>query len=230
MPYVRKKKYTRRARRKTKAKGAVFRLQKQMPVGFPKTNAVKLRYVTTNVLDAAPGTMASLAYRANGCFDPEYSVGGHQPNGFDQWSAFYNHYVVVGSKIKVTMALTGTTAAGGMLLGGVFLSDDTTHSTSVTSLMEQSQYRGRKGYYSVNASKPVTVSKGFSAKKFFNVTNITDNWTRLGAQITADPTEQAYFIVFSGNPNSLLDPPELSILVEIEYIVIFSEPKELAQS
>lgn len=231
MPYVKKtRKRSNRRKKRSKKQNYLFRLQRQMPVGFPKTNAVKLRYVTSTILDAAPGAIASVAYRANSCFDPSFAIGGHQPNGFDQWSQFYNHYVVVGSRLKVTMAMTGTTPSGGILLGGVFLSDDTTHSATVSTLMEQSQYRGKKAYYSLSGNRPTTISKGFSTKKFFNVTNITDNWARLGAQITADPSEQAFFIVFTGNPNGSIDAPELSILVEIEYICIFSEPKELPQS
>ena len=60
------------------------------------------------------------------------------------------------------------------------------------------------------------VSKTFSAKKFFNVANVLDNISRIGAPRTANPSEKAFFA--------------MSILVTVEYIVVFSEPRELAQS
>uniref|UniRef100_UPI00404823FF hypothetical protein n=1 Tax=Shewanella sp. TaxID=50422 RepID=UPI00404823FF len=231
MPYVRKtKKRTVRKKRTTKKRGAVFRLQKQMPVGFPKTNAVKLRYVEHVTLDAGIGAIASYAYRANSCFDPNYTGTGHQPNGFDQWSTFYNHYIVVGALMKATFTMADATAAGGIAMCGIFLSDDTTHSTDPLLLMEQSQNRRKLTHYSVNSGRPRTVRKGYSAKKFFNVTNVTDNWTRLGATISASPSEVAFFIPWTANPNAAVDPPAMSVLIEIDFICIFSEPKELAYS
>lgn len=230
MPYVRKKKYTKRARRRTKNTRQVFRLQKQMPVGFPKTNAVKLRYVTYTTLDSTTGSLARHWFRANSAFDPDSSGVGHQPSGYDQWSQFYNHYVIVGSRMKATFSLTGTTDSGGIMICGINLSDDTSATTDPLHLLEQSHTRRKTSYYSVSGGKPTVVTKGFSAKKFFNVTNITDNWARLGANIAADPNEVAFFGVFVGNANGVIDPPQVTILIEIEYICIFSEPKELAES
>lgn len=229
MPYRRTKKNKRNNRRSKKRTG-VFRPQSTLAVGFPKTTAVKLRYVESRTINGGVGSIGSINYRANSCFDPYQSGVGHQPSGFDQWSLFYNHYVVVGSKCKATFSLTGTTASGGISVCGVYLSDDATYSADVNTLMEQSHTKKAKSYYSVEAGKPVTVTKGFSTKKFFNVTNVTDNISRLGAYITANPTENAYFVVFNGNANGTIDPPDVTVLVEIEYIVIFSEPKELPQS
>uniref|UniRef100_UPI0040475A4C hypothetical protein n=1 Tax=Flavobacterium sp. TaxID=239 RepID=UPI0040475A4C len=181
-------------------------------------------------MDAAAGGVSSYAFRANSCFDPNSSGVGHQPSGFDQWTVFYNHHVVVGSICKATFSMTGTTASGGLQICGINLADDSNHSADITTLLEQPLTKARKSYYSVDAGKPTTVRKGFSCKKFFNITNVLDNISRLGSSVVTNPTEEAIFILFTGNPNAGIDPPDLSVLVEIEYVVVFSEPKELAQS
>lgn len=224
---ITKKSYNKRKYRNKKNKG-VFRRQTIMRVGFPKTTCIKLRYVDAIQLNATPGVIDSWGFRANGCFDPDQTGAGHQPSGFDQWSQFYNHYIVVGSKIKCTYGTTSVTTTGGLSIRGIFLSDDTTFSSLVTDLLEQSQ--NNRSISLPSATDPTTTSKTYSAKKYFNITNITDNWSRLGALVTTNPQEQCYFYVYYGNINNTIDPIPLTVLVEIEYIVIFSEPKELPQS
>lgn len=231
MPYAKKtKKRTNKRKRTYKKRRGVFRLQKSMPVGFPKTNVVKLRYVESFEINPTTGALGYHRFRANSCFDPNYTGTGHQPNGFEQWSQFYNHYVVIGSKINVRFTLASlTTDTGGMMVCGVSLTDDVTSTSSLTLLLEQSQTRKTTGVFNFN-NNPRSASKGYSAKKFFNVTNISDNWSRLGALVTASPNEEAYFSVYVGNANAAIDPPTLTCLATIEYICMFSEPKELPES
>lgn len=224
------KKRTYRRRRALKKQVGVFRLQRNLPVGFPKTNCVKLRYVDSTVINPSIGAIGYHWYSANNCSDPDYSGLGHQPSGWDQWGQFYNHYVVVGAKIKATFALRATgTEVGGIMIGGINLSDDVVATSDMSTLLEQSL--ATKNYQFFNLSnRPKTITKGYSAKKFFNVTNITDNWARLGAQVQLTPAELAYFGVFVGCSDYSVDPPNISCLIEIEYIVVFSEPKEIPQS
>jgi len=47
-------------------------------------------------------------FRLNGLFDPDFSLGGHQPMGFDEWSAFYGRYRVKSAKCKIR-AVSNTT-------------------------------------------------------------------------------------------------------------------------
>lgn len=225
-----KRKNTRRTNRNRKT-SRVFRPQRLLSTGFPKTTAVKLKYVDNVNLDAGVATLASHIFRANSVFDPNQTGVGHQPLGFDQWSVFYNHYVVVGAQIKARFhSFSNTTGHSGFNINGIFLSDDTTFSNNPQVLLEQGLTRAR--YQNPNPSSQAvqTVTKNFSAKKFFNITNITDNVDRLGANVSSNPLEQAYFVVYTGNVDSTVDNTIQSVLVEITYIVIFSEPKELPQS
>jgi hypothetical protein len=208
----------------------VFHLQKQMPVGFPKTNQVRLRYVEGISINAGTGTLGLHLFRANSCFDPNYTGTGHQPNGFDQWSAFYNHYVVTHSKITTHFTIDSSAAiSAGIMVCGVSLTDDVTSTTSPSLMLEQSQTAKTTGVFNLY-NNPRRVSKTYDPKVFFNVTDVNDNWKRLGALISANPDEEAYFTIYVGSPLSSLDVPSVNVLVEIEYTVMFSEPKELPES
>lgn len=70
----------------------------------PDVMRVQLKYVAR----AAPsgGAVVDISdnvYRGNGAFDPVFAVGGGQPIGFDQWSAFYRKYRVTGSKVELKL-------------------------------------------------------------------------------------------------------------------------------
>lgn len=231
MPYARKNKKTYRRKRKNyRKKTQNVRPQRILSTGFPATTMVKLRYCESATLNPAAGFCARYQFRANSCNDPNQTGAGHQPLGYDQWSVFYNHYVVVGAKLKVTISPNTTTASAGTTICGITLADDTTGSTNLSTIMEQPLTRSTKRYTSISASKPAVITKTFSAKKFFNLTNVTDNISRIGATITNDPSELAYFSTWVGMGNVLIDPPEYNLFFELEQIVIFSEPKELSQS
>lgn len=201
-----------------------------MPVGFPKTNLVKLRYVDTTDINPGFGSTGKHYFRANSLFDPDASGTGHQPNGFDQWSTFYNHYIVVSAKITVyATLLTAGSEAGSCGVVGISLTDDQSVTSDLGTICEQPTTVYAPLTFN-NATRPVKISKSYSTKSFYNLTNVSDNVTRLGATISANPAEMAFFTLFCGSASSTLDPPIVNCFVVIEYLAMFSEPKELAQS
>jgi len=68
---------------------------------------VKLRYAE-DVNISAGIALGSYDFRANSIFDPNLTGIGHQPLGHDQWAVFYDHYVVLGARIKVTLTQAAT--------------------------------------------------------------------------------------------------------------------------
>lgn len=240
MPYA---KTTRRARtrrnhrkpagvrKRTYKRRTTFRPQKILRVGFPKTTMVKLRYVAGITINPAAGVLGYHDFRANSCYDPDATGVGHQPMNYDMWTGLYNHYVVVGSKI--TARIFDYEAVPSPFVGGIVLSDDPTITTTVSQMMEGGLTKYKMGYNSntLGAGNGMTVTKTFSAKKFFNITNVTDNISRLGASVVANPGELAHFMVFVGPlPDNAGDLGSFNVAVTIDYIVIFSEPKEQDQS
>jgi len=233
MVYVRKKtKKTRTVRkRRTFRRKTVFKPQSLIKVGFPRTTMVKLRYVDSFDLNAGVATLAYHSMRANSCFDPNRTGIGHQPMNFDLWSSLYNHYVVVGSKIRCVFNPSSSTLQGGWVFGCT-LADDHTQTTDPTTLMEQglTKYKIRDGVVQ-HSGQAAAVTCCYSAKKFYNIKNIQDNLLRLGASIVANPSEEACFNIFSGPiPGSATDQALVYVTVIIDYIVLFSEPKEQVQS
>lgn len=220
MPYGKRK--TQRKRRKR-----YRRYKKPTPIGMPISRSCKLRYTEAVVLDVGVvGIISKYIFSANSLFDPNVSGTGHQPMTFDQISQFYNHYVVTGAKITVKAYSTEATSTVPNIVG-IMLNDDESTPSAYNEVIEQ-----RKARYTIcNPSQAtVTVSNTFSAKKFFNLSDVKDNVSRIGAPVTASPTDQAYFTLFALPFNSSTDTGAFNCVVTIDYIAQFSEPKDIPMS
>lgn len=193
-----------------------------VPSGVPIQNVVSMRYCT--FLQQSTGLTPTVNFfRANGCHDPDETLGGHQPMGWNEMTQFYNHYVVLGSKITVTFC----NVQNDHLVCGIFLDDNAALSyTSYEGLIE-----AKKGKYVAfvgGSQGSRKISANFSAKKFFNVKDPEDN-TQIQAAVGADPVNQGHFAVWSqclDKSNALT----VECVVVIDYIVKFMEPKDLGQS
>jgi len=157
---------------------------------------------------------------ANGLYDPNLALGGHQPMYFDQLTALYNHYHVMKSKIKITAIRTGTNSNCIMVL---YLDDDTV--VNATNAETMAERPGAK----LVSCWPATGNLGkltatFDAKAMFGG-DIYDNDTLKGTS-SANPSEQSVWTIgFNANTSSNVD-----FLVEIEYTVVWSELKTIAGS
>lgn len=199
-------------------------------IGFPSNKVVKLRYCTNATIDAT-GTFTPIFFRANSPYDPTAALGGHQPLGFDQWSQFYNHYVVLGSKI--TWQITSGAGANNndATLAFCYLTDDQTIGTDATLLMEQGKIKYKLLPGNMQIGSAFKLVNKYSAKRFYNIVDVKDNLDRIGAPTSTNPTEEAYFALgFQGVDSADNYAGNWNILVTIDYIVSFSEPKELASS
>ena len=71
---------------------------------FPLVRNCKLVYSTYITLSSA--TFTGSRYRLSSLFDPEFTGVGHQPRGFDELSAIYNRYRVMGTAVKIQPSIT----------------------------------------------------------------------------------------------------------------------------
>jgi hypothetical protein len=186
-----------------------------------------MRYVDRILLDPAVDTTANHVFRANSIFAPDVtgSPTAHQPLGRDEWADFYDNYTVIGAKIKATYFPNGPTSTG--LVGGILLKNNSSPLTGVTHMIEQGITRPR----SIKQNDtPTTARLGFSPKRFFGVHNVTDNKENLGALMGANPSTLAYFHVYLAPMDSTTNVVATEVLVEIEYMVILTERKNINQS
>lgn len=196
-----------------------------VPSGMPTQRVAKLKYCQVNALTSTTGILNEQRFSANNIYDPDITGGGHQPMGHDQWLALFNHYVVLGSKITMKFCDSDNTVTPAHV--GLYLSDGKTLSYSTG----YEYIEARKGQYRMmvpNQGKALILRNKFSAKKFFNVKDVKDNTMRLGAAMGASPTEQAYYHIWFQTIDASTNT--MRYIVEIEYIVLFSEPKDLSLS
>lgn len=215
----------RRVRRVKKAIG----VSNVLP-GFPGNKIVKLRYGDQFVANPG-GSIWSNTFRCNSIFDPDYTNVGHQPLGHDQWQLFYNHYVVLGAKIwvKACRSIGGDTAAPASYIT-LQLHDTSSFispSTDFNKMLENGLVKYKLWTPSFGST---SMSMGYSPKKFFNVKDMRDNVTRLGAAFGANPVEDAYWTVTYNPLDNLQTAQAVRFIIRIDYIVMFGEPKDLAIS
>lgn len=195
--------------------------------GLPKSRRTIQRYSEAVALTSTFGSLETYRFRANSAFDPNYAGAGHQPMGFDQMALQYNHYVVVGSKISVKWMRTDFNTD---MVAGVYLSDDTsTPYADYSGFIEARRGTHRTLGYGQDGQTPTIVSK-YSAKKFFNITDVKDNFARLGSLVTASPTESAIFNIWVQNLDAAHASSASRFMVTVDYIIDWSEPKDLTQS
>lgn len=76
-------------------------------LAFPQQLRTKLRYCVRTELDLTSITTVVKTIRANDLYDSEYSVGGHQPRGFDEMMKVYKTFTVTGASCSGSFMYEG---------------------------------------------------------------------------------------------------------------------------
>lgn len=197
---------------------------------LPKMLKQTMCYFDEPSINMALGTGTSTIYQisCNSLFDPNATGTGHQPYGFDQISALYDHYTVVSSRIKVTPCIAPD-VANGVVAFFMWIDDDTSTSTTVTTNVERTS---SKTIYMCPATGWVSNGTGtlyhsWSAKEAFGPGTLADSTMQGSA--TTSPTEQQYFSLGMFNPQ-VIAMANCFFAVEVEYDVIWDELVTLSGS
>lgn len=193
----------------------------------PKTR-VKLRYTDRLQITAGTtGVFTTVVYRANSAYDPYNPTGGHQPRGFAQIMAFYNHFTVIGAHMTVQYCNNVSTASSNFI-GGIALRASDTH---VTSFIDNTEVpRSSWKVSGRNSNNKITVKKSFNARKFFGTNSIVGESSYKGTNASGgNPTEGAYFHIFVGDVSDSIQQV-VDCVVSITYDMICTEPKQIASS
>lgn len=217
-----KRRYPRRRRRYNRS------IVTRAPIA--RTLFTKLKYSEDIQLNPSTGDYASNYYNPMGLYDPNVSVGGHQPYGFDQLMTLYKKYTVHGCKMTVTFQSTSSVIATGFAVCGIRnVNAGGAVTLDIESIREtQGCVYGYLG--NTDSSKALLrLSKTFSPKKFFGVKSLSaENYK---GDETANPTpDLAYQQVWVAAPTAAEDPAIVVCHVSIEYMVQFSIPREFIPS
>lgn len=194
-------------------------------LGFPKKMVMTHSYVETVTFNTgATGGLASYLFSCNSLYDPNASGTGHQPMYFDQMSALYDHYTVIGS--MATIKLTNRVSNNPLTINvGAFINDDTTVTGSIDSLRENSSVTNR--IHQGNTIRPTVFKLKWSAKKTFGGSILGND--DLQGNAAASPAEQSYFSIFADSSGAN-QQTQLDLTIEIKYIAVWDELREIAAS
>lgn len=218
-----KKRAVRKCRAKPRCKPNYSLATSNRP--FPKIRFAKLVYRQEFQLNPVDDSPTYQIFRTASLYDPDYTHAGgtggeHQPMGFDQLAALYNHYEVYGAKITFTVIPNNNNC-----YFGITLDDDATGTTNLTEMMEQ---RGTKWrIMPLTGTRALSITHTYSQKKTFGKSMRGDDSLR--SLVTTSPTEGQYFMCWCAGVNSA-DPAAFNCIVRIEYFAKFSELKTLTQS
>jgi hypothetical protein len=219
---------TRPPKRENKQNGLTI----QKEIGFSNSQRVKMRFCEQFTIDPSTGVAQGYIFRANSCFDPNETGTGHQPLGFDQWMAFYDHYTVLENSIKVTCHAPGEGVVGtnaGFL--AIVLKDNSSSLTGNLLNVLAEQGRSKTTPFTVAGGNKgvVTLSHRVNIRKFFGRTDIMDN-SDLKGNISLNPVEQLYWHILVASADNGANLAKCFLFIEMELDVQFTEPKYLSTS
>lgn len=190
---------------------------------FPLKAKTCLRYVEDlgGSLNPGGGSYAQLFWKCNGLFDPNDALGGHQPYGFDQYAALYNHYRVWKSVCTVEFFNSPDYKLGFTV--GLNITPGASDPDAPQTKMEKAT---KRTYAWICENKPThSTSLTWYAKDYFGAQKNEDS---MSAAVTADPTELSHFEVWCQNNSGA--SAFCGARITIDYYVEFTEPKNFGGS
>lgn len=231
--YYKKRSFKRKTfKRKTFKRKSYKRSFKKLPLtGMPRKKVIRLKYCQEIILNSGAVGQATTTFRANGMYDPFVALGGHQPSGFDQIMPFYDHYIVLSSKMTARYVPSVTSNVVPCYLTAEV--SDAVGPSSYSNAEEFLESRNVGNQYistgcisGYRNQKDGQLTRYWSGKKMFGNTYM--NSDHKGTE-TSDPAEGAYFHIIQ-MPVQGTDPGETQLLVTIEYIALVFEAKAIPSS
>lgn len=189
---------------------------------FPKKLLVTHRYMENISLQSIAGSTASYQFVCNGMYDPNNTGLGHQPMFYDQCSALYNHYHVIGSKIFVRVV--ANSANSGCAYITLLQDDDTVAGLTTFESSELPQTSMR--LIPAGSNNGFHLSNKFSARKTYGKSVLANS--NLRGTTSSNPAETKLWRISLQEQAGLTHT--LRVMVSITYIAIWTEQRELGQS
>lgn len=189
---------------------------------FPDRALTKLRYVKAFSLNADQSNPGQISLSCNNLFAPSTST--HQPLGFDQYAALYNHYHVKSSYLKATFLPPNNEAEAATdgVICAVLLNNDISDSRSNRAIWEDKSCTIEAAHGKF--SGPTTITKFYKEEYRFP----NDKKDATHGNVNSAPSEQTFFDINVFPMGA--DPGAWNVLVEITYLAEFYERKDLQGS
>lgn len=208
---------TRSRRRKSRSR------RKRVRRAFPRKMAVNLPYSEINIsIGSGAGLGGGIIFSANGVFDPNITGTGHQPRGFDQYMLFYDHYVVIGSKITVDFQNNEDFP----IRCGIALRDANSNTILDPDILGEYFYKRERtaGAVTSGQSNTTTVTYQASPRKFLGRSKVLSDSSLKGSS-AANPAEQLYYYIYCFALDGSSAISSTDVRVKIDYATVFIEPK-----
>lgn len=161
-------------------------------------------------------------FSASGLFDPDFSLGGHQPRGFDQLMALYDRYVVTNAKISATFAYSTNNGAetGRVCYPFISVQDNTLPRNAQVYDYWEDGYTNT-GILNTNRNESCTVWNSIKPLQFVSH-SIGDNTVQ--GSTSSNPATQCFFHVGTIDSSNAVGQAVIC-RIQIEYTVKLVEPK-----
>lgn len=193
--------------------------------GFSDSLTTNLVYADSIVLTPSAGTPTPLyAYRLNSVYDPDFTGIGGQPYWYDQLTAVYSRYIVVGAKMSVTFAYDNETSAGvGPTIVGVQGAEASALSSTSAAVLRMTG--NVTSDVLTTQSEPKTVVATYSPNQAYGGLLLDS----VEAAYNANPARSWNAIIFASPQGTDVTRP-INAIVTIEYRVKFSQQTQNAGS
>lgn len=218
---------------------------------FPKKQLVELTYCDEVNLPNKGAGSAPYKFRMNSIADPDFTAGGHQPRGHDQFAAIYRKYCVIGAKARVELLYANVPNTECSVFGYID-DDDVSDGYDVKTLIELGMPKSTHQFLtlgpgtndqSVAGRKYRNLNFKLGLKKFFgigkndNIINAqalgagdTQAPTALAANFGSNPVKTAYLKLHVDGPNHDGADPVVKARVTIKYMCVLYDPIEVGAS
>lgn len=227
--YYPKKKYQRRYRKKYYRRKKMTHPSSQTlrsNILVPDMSFVKLKYVTALSISAALGANATYVFRGNSCFDPDFTGVGTQPFGFDEYSAFYQNYRVLGSSVKL---LVTNNISGAFPLVAILPSPISNPTADYYNLYGNPYVKKILNPAGNSQGEVKQLKHYISTRKILGLTKEQMGDSSYGPLVTANPGISWYWVI-AGQDILLAGDLDVFIYVEITYYTEFYIRRELVAS
>lgn len=206
-----KRRYKRKYKKKRSNKMKISSLSLRGVSAMPDTLFCKLKYSDIKNMVNVAGS-GSLIFSMNSLFDPDVTGVGHQPLGFDEWGAFYSHYEVLASRIRIDpQATTGVNPIE------IVLYPSRQQVIQTMSTAREQPYGKKSNYTSSTGAQFASVINYMKVKKF---EGRSTNSINFAADTSVSPATQFYWILQARDANGG-DISPVTWQVDIVYYVKF---------